>query len=54
MSPRKQNQVEEATKNDPEMKTLIKLIQDGWPDSIKKCHVNKEYYTFREELSVCN
>ena len=32
------------------------MIQDGWPTSAKDCKEEslKLYYTFREELSVCN
>ena len=36
------------------MISLVKLIQDGWPNTVKKCGTNKDYFNFRDELSVCD
>ena len=54
ISNEKKNSVKEATKTDPEMIPLVKLIQDGWPNTVKKCGTNKDYFNFRDELSVCD
>lgn len=54
MTLEKTNQVKKATSTDPEMKSLIKMIQEGWPNSIKDCKEVQSYFTFRDELSVCD
>ena len=47
--------IKEATQADAEMLALIKVIQTGWPESQDELPIPvKDYYTFRDELSVQN
>lgn len=52
MSEQVMAQFVKATKNDDELQTLIKVIQDGWPNDSKSVPMKiKKFGTFREELS---
>jgi len=47
--------VEHETARDPSLQSLMKVIQNGFPPSKQLCPDNvKEYYRYREELSVAD
>ena len=49
------SKIKEATQADAEMLALIKVIQAGWPESQDELPISvKDYFTFRDELSVQN
>ena len=53
VSERAINQIQKAMKNDPEMTTLMNLIQVGWPETPSLLNDQmKIYFTFRDELIV--
>ena len=53
VSERAINQIQKAMKNDPEMTTLMNLIQAGWPETPSLLNDQmKIYFTFRDELIV--
>ncbi|XP_062576025.1 uncharacterized protein K02A2.6-like [Saccostrea cucullata] len=52
MSDRRLEEVRLATQADPQMKILMNIIHDGWPDKRKKCPSQAlEYWNHRDELT---
>ena len=47
--------LKQAARNDPEYKSLISVIQSGWPDEKTSLPEEvKDYFNFRDELAVQN
>ena len=52
MSSRRMEEVKTATQADPQMKVVMQLVHDGWPESRKSCPTQAlEYWNHRDELT---
>ena len=49
----KLNEIREATNKDDELRTLMNIVQNGWPDRREKIPLSVlPYWNIRDELSV--
>ena len=52
ISPEKFELFRKETKRDSELVTVMKIVQEGWPEHMKECPKEaKEYFTIRDELT---
>ncbi|XP_021341363.1 uncharacterized protein K02A2.6-like [Mizuhopecten yessoensis] len=53
VSSRRMDEIRQHTMSDPQMATLTKIIQDGWPDQRRDCPLSIiEYWNLRDEMTV--
>lgn len=53
VSDEKMDQIRKATSKDKTFSTVMKYVQNGWPDSRKDSHKNvDDYWNLRDELSI--